>query len=178
MVTRLERIVCALVAGASATPGRNEQDDEAFARFVVRRAKAIEAALAAEDVARIGRPQEAVDSPILAEVAPPSFDATKGQTFARRPAATFVYFIQAESGPIKIGQSQDIERRLRALQAASADRLLLVGWIHDTDCQKDPLEARLHRRFAKARVAGEWFHPVPELLAFIRQEGRGGTCAG
>ncbi len=30
-------------------------------------------------------------------------------------------------------------------------------------------EQALHRRFARARIRGEWFRPVPELLAHIAE---------
>ena len=76
-----------------------------------------------------------------------------------------VYFIQArETGYIKIGFTKDLARRLRAMEAHSGDILDLR--IHITGATIVH-EKALHREFAKARIYGEWFDPVPELLAVI-----------
>lgn len=76
-----------------------------------------------------------------------------------------VYFIQtlAESGLVKIGYSIHPKVRLRALQSASGHRLRLLH--AEPGSMQD--ETALHRRFAKHRTEGEWFHPVPELLEYI-----------
>ncbi len=77
-----------------------------------------------------------------------------------------IYFVQAEGvGNIKIGftDSVDASDRLSTLQTGSPVPLRLLGTIPGTmDDEKD-----LHRRFASARVVGEWFKPVSELLALI-----------
>lgn len=81
-----------------------------------------------------------------------------------RPAEA-VYFIRAvRLGLIKIGIANDLAARIRALRTSSPDRLELLGVIpgggkvHETE---------LHRRFAEHRSHGEWFFPVPELMAVI-----------
>ena len=77
-----------------------------------------------------------------------------------------IYFVQAEGiGHIKIGftDGEDVNGRIATLQTASPVRLRLLGAIPGgMEEEKD-----LHRRFAAARVQGEWFKPVAELLALI-----------
>lgn len=78
---------------------------------------------------------------------------------------SFVYFVQAgDSGPIKIGHTRDVDRRIASMRTGNHEelRLRLVvagGWV---------TERELHRRFADAHKRGEWFHPAPELLDFIQ----------
>ena len=77
-----------------------------------------------------------------------------------------IYFIQAEGiGHIKIGftDKDDAALRLAELQTGSSATLRLLG-VSPGDVLA---EKNLHRRFAAARVHGEWFRPVPELLQFI-----------
>lgn len=83
----------------------------------------------------------------------------------------YVYFIQdGEHGDIKIGWSVDPDRRLRDLRVAHAtrSRLRLLAAIPG----HRKLERELHERFAPCRGEGEWFAPVPELLAFLKSPGR------
>lgn len=79
---------------------------------------------------------------------------------------TWVYFIQQgdEHGPIKIGWSSNPERRLRALQLASAGPLRLLRKIHGCSGR----EHVLHHRFRHLRLRGEWFRPAPDLYEYIR----------
>lgn len=74
-----------------------------------------------------------------------------------------VYLVQAgANGPIKIGFSEDPQRRLTELQRNQAPPLRLLATLPGGREE----EARLHRRFAEHRYEGtEWFAPVPELLA-------------
>lgn len=77
-----------------------------------------------------------------------------------------VYFIQAiEGGPIKIGMSQNPERRLADLQVGSPVRLRIIG----VAVGGQQREAALHRRLAKHRVHGEWFADAPEVMAAIAE---------
>jgi hypothetical protein len=77
-----------------------------------------------------------------------------------------IYFIQADGvGHIKIGftDGDDAEIRLATLQTGSPVPLRLIG----TRPGGLEEEKDFHRRFASARAHGEWFQPVPELLAVI-----------
>jgi hypothetical protein len=75
--------------------------------------------------------------------------------------ATWVYFIQAgDSGPIKIGSGRRPQRRLRQLQIGNHEPLRLLGAYPGTALD----ETQLHEQFRHARLRGEWFAPLPELL--------------
>lgn len=77
-----------------------------------------------------------------------------------------IYFIQAEGiGHIKIGftDSDDASVRLATLQTGSPVPLRLLGTF--PGLVED--EKNLHRRFASAKVHGEWFKPIPELMRLI-----------
>jgi hypothetical protein len=75
-----------------------------------------------------------------------------------------VYFIRAGSGLIKIGVASCPIRRRAELQTAAPSILRLLGTIPGIGSGG---ETRLHAQFAGARSHGEWFRPVPELLAYI-----------
>jgi hypothetical protein len=76
-----------------------------------------------------------------------------------------VYFLQAgcEGGPIKIGTTNNLRRRMGALHKPAPGRLWLLSAISGGALQ----EGELHRRFSKHRISGEWFLPAPELLEYI-----------
>lgn len=80
-----------------------------------------------------------------------------------------VYFVRSmPSGPVKIGTSNHIPSRLRALRLSSPAPLKLLGSVRGGTTE----EAGLHRRFSGARLHGEWFTATPELLEFIAKEAR------
>lgn len=71
-----------------------------------------------------------------------------------------VYFIQAESGPVKIGHATDVQRRLSHLQSGSHEALTVIhqyegGYGH---------ELALHKRFTDLRIRGEWFRFHSDML--------------
>lgn len=77
-----------------------------------------------------------------------------------------IYFIQ-DSGTlaIKIGYTagDSPEARRKALQTGNPSPLVLLAAAEGDTTD----EAALHRRFAEARIGGEWFRPVPELITTI-----------
>ena len=78
---------------------------------------------------------------------------------------TVIYFIQSEhGGPIKIGQTEDMAKRLVGLQTSRPDKLIVLasapGTIRD--------ERDLHLRFSRIRDKGEWFHATEELTEFVK----------
>jgi len=77
-----------------------------------------------------------------------------------------VYFIEDSSERIKIGVSNDPEKRLGELQTGSSSKLRLVGSIPG----EKHLEFKLHSDFAHLRLAGEWFHATKGLRGFIEME--------
>lgn len=80
-------------------------------------------------------------------------------------AGSFVYFIQAGNGPIKIGWTKHTSVRLRYMQTGNAERLRLLCAMPGGRV----LERTLHRAFRAQCVEGEWFKPCQELLALIEE---------
>ncbi len=81
-----------------------------------------------------------------------------------------IYFIQADGvGHIKIGftDNDDALVRLAQLQTGSPVPLKLLATIPGDML----LETDLKRRFAAHCVTGEWFKPVPDLVAIIPVNG-------
>lgn len=91
----------------------------------------------------------------------------EAETYRRRLIEpSFVYFIQRGlAGAIKIGYAKDPAHRLRDLQVGADKPLMLVAVVPGGI----DLERALHREFTGARLTGEWFRPVPSLLARIRE---------
>lgn len=75
-----------------------------------------------------------------------------------------IYFIQdGDDGPIKIGYSSEVEKRVQALVTSSHKNLkILFAMGGDMDKEKE-----LHDLFDFAHKKGEWFWPVKSLVAFI-----------
>jgi hypothetical protein len=65
---------------------------------------------------------------------------------------------------IKIGQTTNLTKRLRALQTGSPDQLKVLATIPD-----EAFDAPYHLKFRESWAGhGEWFHPTPELMEFIQ----------
>lgn len=76
-----------------------------------------------------------------------------------------VYFIRNGSRDrVKIGFSEGHEGRFRSLQAASADKLTLLGTIPGTR----KTEMKMHKKFAEHRERGEWFRVEGALARFLK----------
>jgi len=69
------------------------------------------------------------------------------------------YFIQAATGPIKIGKSRDPVQRFGTF--SWHEDIMLLGYI-EGDHEKE-----LHRKFASLRLRGEWFQAGADLQDFI-----------
>lgn len=74
-----------------------------------------------------------------------------------------VYFIAIRGGPIKIGRSCNPRARLRELQISQPAPLRLLAVI----AGGRGVEANFHRRFAHAKIRGEWYTREPDLMAEI-----------
>ena len=76
----------------------------------------------------------------------------------------YIYFIQCgKSGPIKVGITDNVKRRLKTLQCANPCKLeLLLAFLGG-----EVMECALHRKFSAHRLRGEWFEPAPPLTTFI-----------
>lgn len=77
---------------------------------------------------------------------------------------SYVYFIEGEGlARIKIGYSEDPEKRLKQLSTGSPTKLRLVKKVRgDADLEKE-----LHKRFEHLRYDKEWFHATRELTNYI-----------
>ena len=79
--------------------------------------------------------------------------------------STNIYFIgSVEGGAVKIGKSNNPEKRLAELQTGSSSKLFLYGVINNV---KEEYELRLHRIFDHLRLEGEWFKLTDELIQFM-----------
>ena len=75
-----------------------------------------------------------------------------------------VYFVQAtEGGPVKIGVTTDLSRRLKALQTAQAEPLRVLRWVPGNEA----IEAYYHRVFGHLRIQGEWFRFEGDLAGYL-----------
>ena len=75
-----------------------------------------------------------------------------------------IYFIQqGDTGPIKIGYSKDIDKRLYSLQSASPHPLKVIGTAQGS--MKD--EYDIQQKFLYCRLSGEWFEPSLDLIKYI-----------
>lgn len=85
-------------------------------------------------------------------------------------AARQIYFVQLSTvGPIKIGYTQNLERRLEYFKTYSP---YAINVLAAASGNKD-VEMALHRKFALFRTSGEWFQDVPvirdEIAAVIAE---------
>lgn len=81
------------------------------------------------------------------------------------PQHADLYFIGGDEGPIKIGVSNDPQRRLKGLQTGYPYPLQILATIEGGAM----LEIEYHERFAEHRLHGEWFAPHPDILAEIER---------
>lgn len=81
-----------------------------------------------------------------------------------------VYFISDSNGHIKIGQSNDIPRRLQEIQTNSPTRCCLIQYIKlENQADRDDWENALHNYFKDYRLKGEWFDEKP-IIDFLGEE--------
>lgn len=83
--------------------------------------------------------------------------------------AGHVYFVESGvGGPIKIGWSQDVSRRIGELQVANAHKLRLLGILPGTMVT----ESEMHTKFAQFRMEAEWFENHQKIREFITKNCR------
>lgn len=94
----------------------------------------------------------------------------------RAPVGEVYFILNENKSLVKIGQTIRLKNRLSSLQTSSAENLCVIGRILTK--RPERLEAKLHKRFAKDRVRGEWFRYSDELKSFISKENTnaGGCC--
>ena len=80
------------------------------------------------------------------------------QTIYKKPKKNqigYVYFIESDSGYVKIGKTVNLKTRIKSLKSASPHDLKLLGYIKSEDYNF--LEMVFHKKFDESRVNGEWF---------------------
>jgi len=92
---------------------------------------------------------------------------------AARPSEV-VYFIQAETGQIKIGIARDLGVRLKTLRTMCPVGLAVLAATNGGQ----PAESGYHDCFAAHRLHGEWFEPHPDILAEITRLNAEGADRG
>lgn len=77
----------------------------------------------------------------------------------------YVYILQAENGCYKIGRTNNMEKRIKAIRR---DYPLNITVLHYFPC-KDMIstETALHRRFADNRLQGDWFRLDASQAAWL-----------
>ena len=66
-----------------------------------------------------------------------------------------LYIIQsAKTGAVKIGRSDNPQKRLEVLQTSNANQLRLLAVFKDKGCQ----EKGIHAIVKQYHLSGEWFH--------------------
>lgn len=96
---------------------------------------------------------------------------------ARAPSNTsaqwcYIYFI-SDGDLVKIGRAVNVTKRLRAMQTSTVKPLtVLAAFLGHVS-----LEREIHRKFATARVRGEWFTLTKDLRSFIARRQRGADPA-
>ncbi len=81
----------------------------------------------------------------------------------------YLYFIQAGGieGPVKIGLSLDVERRIMELQVGNDKQLRLLKSLEIPDKTAKRVEGEFHYFFRHTGLRGEWFQPTPFMLRHI-----------
>lgn len=78
------------------------------------------------------------------------------------PHDLVTYFIQAENGLIKIGETTRFEKRFLEISFMSPLPLTVIGFTKES-------EKKIHKAFNHLRLHGEWFEPGEDLLAYIQE---------
>lgn len=89
---------------------------------------------------------------------------------AQKQQRPLVYLIRAENGPIKIGVTSNIEKRVQQLTAIIPLEIELLFIIKSDNALA--LEASLHSEYSDRRIKGEWFRLTNEDVDRIRESSR------
>ena len=74
-----------------------------------------------------------------------------------------IYFVGVVGGPIKIGRTNNLRRRMVELRTTTKQDLQVWAMKDGRTLE----EGLYHHRFAADRIEGEWFAPSPALMAEI-----------
>lgn len=96
----------------------------------------------------------------------------KNQTINKKPKKQengYVYFIESDSGYIKIGKTFNLKTRMKSLKNASPHNLKLLCYIKSDEYSE--LEMIFHKKFSEKRVNGEWFDiKIDNVLNFAKRK--------
>jgi len=82
----------------------------------------------------------------------------------KKERSFMIYFVQAGiNGPIKIGITNNINRRIKELEKEAPYELNILAEYPGGR----KFEKRIHTMFQKFRIRGEWFRPEEELLFWM-----------
>lgn len=95
--------------------------------------------------------------------------STKFQYIEPRTRKGFVYLIQSPTGAYKIGRTVDPGDRLKTFAVKLPFEVEFLVLLGTDDMYK--LEAKLHRKFKKQRINGEWFRLSHDDIKYIQQVG-------
>lgn len=100
-------------------------------------------------------------APLLSAAARPAVLLPKQASIVTGPA---IYFLECSPhGPIKIGYSTHILKRIMDLTGSNGQATKFLGAIAGSRAD----ERALHERFAHAHAHHEWFWPYSDLLQFL-----------
>jgi Meiotically up-regulated gene 113 len=81
---------------------------------------------------------------------------------SRRTPSIYFFQINGSDGPIKIGHSRDVDKRLSNIRMGSPYRLEMLASLYIDNAPA--IERQLHIRFGASHIRGEWFACSQELL--------------
>lgn len=86
--------------------------------------------------------------------------------------ASYLYFIKAENGKVKIGITDNLTSRFRNISSASP---IPIQMIHTVWCESALIvEAEIHKMFMGFHSHGEWFdiddHQILEAIEYANQK--------
>jgi hypothetical protein len=90
-------------------------------------------------------------------------DKTKKAGQLSKPRLSFVYILQGELGPVKIGFTTSLNQRMSVLRTGGYIGMRILRLIEGGKL----LEQWFHERFAANHRAGEWFTFDPDMLTVV-----------
>ncbi len=93
-------------------------------------------------------------------------EATTLEGYVHFPGSqcTNIYFVRTASGPVKIGHTYNVNKRVESLQIASSERLTVLAYF----VAPKIMEKRLHEALKDRWLGGEWFEFCPEIEILCR----------
>lgn len=78
-----------------------------------------------------------------------------------------VYFVQVNNDAVKIGITDNFERRLKILDTSTPYPIKVLKVVYSTGYHS--LEIELHKKFADKRIKGEWFALSSDDIKWIKE---------